>query len=204
MERKLEAQKRDGSGSSQAKRLRREGLIPANLIGGSKSEPITIKNYDFDRLLGSGLRKSTTVELSVDGGQAVTVLPKEVQRHPVSGQVLHVDFHRIQTGTKLKVAVPVELTGLSKGVKAGGALEHYIRNLKVRTVPENLVEKIDVDITKLDVGQAIHLSDLNIPENWEIMLKGNPIICRVAKSRMTVLAASDAPKEEGEGEEKSE
>lgn len=205
MERKLEAKKREERGTGFSKRLRNKGLIPANLTGGGKSDPITVDAHDFEKLLSSGLRKSTTIQLSVEGGAAVAVLPKDVQRHPVSGEVLHIDFYKVVDGLKLKVAVPVELTGNSKGVKAGGALEHYIRNLKVRTVPQHLVEKIDVDITKLDVGQAIHLSDLNIPENWEIMLKGNPIICRVAKSRMTQMAAAlDAPAEEGEAAQESE
>jgi large subunit ribosomal protein L25 len=106
---------------------------------------------------------------------------------------VHVDFYKINPGHKFRVAIPVELTGSAKGVKAGGALEHYIRQLKVMTTPEKIMEKIEVDITNLGVGEAIHLSQLNLPREWETRLTGDPVVCRVAQSRMTLKAAAENP-----------
>ena len=197
MERKISAKKRDGNGSNLAGRLRREGRIPANLIGGGKAEGISVDEKDFGKLLNGGLRQSIPIDLDVDGS-VFRVVAKDLQRHPVTGRVLHIDFYKVINGQKLKVAVGIELNGLSRGVKAGGALEQYISTLKVRTVPENLQEKIEVDITPLEVGAAVHLSDLNLPESWEVILRGDPIICRIARSRMTTLTDQAGEKEGAE------
>ena len=146
-----------------ARRSRVAGKIPANLIGSGKSEALEVDGKDFERLLQSGLRQSSEIQLAVDGDSAVKVLAKEIQRHPVSGAVLHIDQYRINPDQKLRVNVPVETKGYARGVKAGGALEHYIRQLRVRTPPGSLKEKIEVDITNLQVGGQIHLKDLDIP-----------------------------------------
>lgn len=200
MERKIAATKRDGRGKNVARRSRVAGKVPANLIGSGKAEALELDAKDFDRLIQSGLRQSSEIQLDVEGEGTIKVLAKEIQRHPVSGEVLHVDLYRINPSQKLRVNVPVETKGFARGVKAGGALEHYIRQLRVRTPPGSLKEKIEVDITNLQVGGQIHLKDLDIPGDWDIMMKGNPIICKIAQSRMTVMA----DKEPGEAEATAE
>ncbi|MBI41862.1 MAG: 50S ribosomal protein L25 [Leptospiraceae bacterium] len=200
MERKIAATKRDGRGKNVARRSRVAGKVPANLIGSGKAEALELDAKDFDRLIQSGLRQSSEIQLDVEGEGTIKVLAKEIQRHPVSGEVLHVDLYRINPSQKLRVNVPVETKGFARGVKAGGALEHYIRQLRVRTPPGSLKEKIEVDITNLQVGGQIHLKDLDIPGDWDIMMKGNPIICKIAQSRMTVMA----DKEPGEAEAAAE
>ncbi|MBU45561.1 MAG: 50S ribosomal protein L25 [Spirochaetaceae bacterium] len=188
MERKIAATKRDGRGKNVARRTRVAGKIPGNLIGSGKSEALELDAKDFEKLLQSGLRQSSEIQLDMEGEGVVKVLAKEIQRHPVSGEILHVDLYRINPGQTLRVNVPVETKGFARGVKAGGALEHYIRQLRVRTPPESLKEKIEVDITNLQVGGQIHLKDLDIPGDWDVMMKGNPIICKIAQSRMTVMS----------------
>jgi large subunit ribosomal protein L25 len=200
MERKIKATKREGRGKNIARRARVDGKIPANVIGGGNSMVVELDSRDFDRLIQSGLRQSSEIELDLEGEGAVKVLAKEIQRHPVTGEILHVDLYRINPGQKLRVNVPVETTGFARGIKAGGALEHYIRQLRVRTPPESLKEKIEIDITNLQVGGQIHLQDLDIPGDWDVMMKGNPIICKIAQSRMTVMS-DKAPGEAAETEE---
>lgn len=190
--RTIDATARTTRGKNEARRLRASGHIPANLMGQGQSTPISINAKDFERLLASGLRASSKIELNVAGAKQ-EVLAKDVLRHPVSGQVLHVDFFKTTPGQKFRLKVPVELKGFSRGVKAGGALEHYVRFLDVNTDPQSVIENIEVDVTDLGVGDAIHVEDLKLPSSWDMRHSGNPVICRVAESRVSSKA--------GEGKE---
>ncbi len=195
MEKKLVCQKRTDTGKNAASRLRRSGFIPGNMIAEGKAVPLSVPQRDFNRLLGQGLRSSSLIELSIEGESSPSrVFVKELQRNPINGAPLHVDFYRVTPGRKVFVTVAVEYTGLSKGVKGGGALEHFIRTLKVKATPESLQDVITVDVTELDVGESVHLSDLGLPSDWELRMTGNPIVLKVARSRM-----SRAGEGEGEG-----
>lgn len=196
MEFKLKCLTRDDRGKNATGRMRRAGMIPGNLIHNAKSIPLSFDGNEFLKLMNAGIRKSTLLNLEIDGVSGdeknSKVIIKEVQRNPVSGNVTHVDFYRTTPGKPVQVNVAVEIHGQSKGIKAGGALEHYIRNLKIKASPEDMQDVFKVDITDLDVGDAVYLSELNLPEGWELLSKGNPIICRIARSRLTATAASEA------------
>lgn len=183
MERILNCKPRSEKGKNEMNRLRTAGFIPGNLISEGKSIPVSFATADFMKLLQGGLRQSSFFEAKLEGGDGSQVYVKEIQRHPVSGDVLHVDFYRITPGRRISLSVPVETRGTSKGVKAGGALEHFIRSLKVRANPESIKEIIEVDVSNLDVGGSIHMSDLDIPADWDVRMPGNPIIIKVAASR---------------------
>ncbi len=191
MNRTIEASPRSARGKNEARRLRAAGRIPANLLDRGRSTPIEIDESEFDKLVAGGLRSSSLINLKLDGAEQ-PVLAKDIHRHPVSRRIQHVDFYKINAGHKFRISIAVELKGSAKGVKAGGALEHYIRQLKVKTVPDKIMEKIEVDITNLGVGEAVHLSQLNLPAEWETRLTGDPVVCRVAQSRMTLKAAGEA------------
>ncbi|MBX7059901.1 MAG: 50S ribosomal protein L25 [Leptospirales bacterium] len=185
----LNAEVRKEFGKNEAGRLRREGLIPCNLLDGGKSTLLSINDREFSRLIQSGLRQSSLIELNANG-QKERVIVKEIQRDPVSNQILHIDFLKVVNGKKVLLTVAVELTGQSKGVKAGGALEQYINKIKVRATPETFVDVITVDVTELDVAQSVHLRDLGAPSSWELLLEGNPIVVKVAQGR---TATADSP-----------
>lgn len=197
---KLNSELRKDTGKSIAGRLRRDGKIPGNVISDGKSTVITIDNAEFQRVMQAGLRSSSVIQLDIAGSDASgKVIVKELQREPVSGRVLHVDFYRITPGRKTLMTVPVEVSGQSKGVKAGGALEQYISKLKVRATPETFKEIIHVDVTNLGVSEGVTLSQLDIPSEWEVLLQGDPIIVRIARSRMTKAETTeDEPAAEAE------
>ncbi|MCR9141080.1 MAG: 50S ribosomal protein L25 [bacterium] len=193
---KLNSELRKETGKGVVGRMRRDGKIPGNIIADGKSTVITIDNAELQKVMQAGLRTSSVIQLDVAGSDASgKVIVKELQREPVSGRVLHVDFYRITPGRKTLMTVPVEVTGSSKGVKAGGALEQYISKLKVRATPETFKEIIHVDVTNLGVSEGVTLSQLDIPKEWEILLQGDPIIVRIARSRMTKAdeETEDAP-----------
>lgn len=182
--RTIDATARTTRGKNEARRLRASGHLPANLMGQGQSTPISINEKEFERLLASGLRASSKIELNLAGTKQ-EVLAKDVLRHPVSGRVLHVDFYKTAPGHKFRLKVPVELKGFARGVKAGGALEHYVRFLDVATDSQSIIENIEVDVTDLGVGDAVHVNDLTLPSSWDMKLSGNPVICRIAESRVT-------------------
>lgn len=195
MEKKLVCKRRSEKGKNAAGRLRRSGFVPGNMISNGEAVPLSVPEKDFAHMLNHGLRPSSLIDIEVEGESGSSrVFVKELQRHPVTGAPLHVDFFRVTPGRKVLVTVAVESTGLSKGVKGGGALEHFIRTLKVKAVPETLRDVITVDITDLDVGESVHIADLGLPSDWDLRMTGNPVVLKVARSRM-----SRAGEGEGEG-----
>ncbi len=190
----IKAKKRleNEKGKNHAGRLRRSGRIPVNLISKSKSVLLSISEKEFKLSLSSGLRSSSIVTIEIEGEGNIQAVVKELQRHPIHNTPLHIDFYRLTPGECLLVTVGIEPKGSVKGVKAGGALEQYIRHLKIRALPESLQEVISIDVTNLDVGQAVYFNDLNLPSNWEVAMEGNPIVMKVSIPRI----ASTTQKEE--------
>ncbi len=196
--RKLACKTRDERGKNAAGRLRRSGFVPGNLIHDGKSVPIAFDETAFGRLVKSGLRSSSLLSLDVEGGdQNAMAVVQEVQRHPVSGRMVHVDFYQLQPGRVVRFHIPIEATGNSIGVKGGGAMEQYLRSLTIKAKPESVIETITVDITNLDVGDSIHLKDLKLPADWEVLVEGNPIVLMVARSRMILEDEKPAAGAEG-------
>ncbi|MFN3603359.1 MAG: 50S ribosomal protein L25 [Leptonema sp. (in: bacteria)] len=190
----LKAEKRVEFGKNSSTRLRKSGKLPANLLEKGKSTPISLELNPFEKLLKKGLLPSMVIQVELEGN-VFEVLPKEIQRDPVTGNVLHVDLYKMTKNHKFHLHIPVELVGISKGVKAGGALEHYIQMLKIRTTPENLKEKIEVNIENLGIGDVIRLKDLDLPSHWDILLEGNPIICKISTSRVAKETETQTQKE---------
>ena len=188
---KLNGTIRTESGKNVARRMRATGKIPANLISDGKSSLISVEAQEFNGLLNHGLRQSSIFELQIDGKNE-KVFVKELTREPIKGRVLHADFYRVTPGKKVTVPVAVEHHGTAKGVKAGGALEQFINSIKVKATPESLQDVLRIDITNLDVGDAIYLKDLAIPESWDVLLEGNPLVLKIARSRMARTAETSA------------
>lgn len=190
---KIVLEKRTEFGKNASRRLRKQGKIPGNILEKGKSTPVQLNKSEFLKLLNQGLLPSTKIEAEMEG-TTFEVLPKEIQRDPVTGEIVHVELYKMTPKHKFHLHIPVELVGVAKGVRAGGALEHFIQMLKIRTTPENLQEKIQIDISDLDVGQAIRLSDIQLNKEWDVLIQGDPIICKVAQSRATIKAAQEEAK----------
>ncbi len=160
---KLVSAYRASSGKGACRRLRAEGLVPA-VIYGHKEEPtpISINEREFRRVLR--VRGETgIVELTIEGEVKAEcdAIIKEIQQHPATGKILHVDFQRIHRGEKLKIMVPVELVGEPVGVKEmGGVLEHGPREISIRCLPRDIPERIEVDVKSLKIHEAVHVKDI--------------------------------------------
>lgn len=152
------------------KKLRAAGRVPATIYGGkSKPENLEVVGRELSDLLHRSHSENILVDLEVDKKKRLALV-QEVQHHPLSGSILHVDFREVDENEKVVINVPVETTGEAVGVKSGGGLlEHVIFKLRVRALPKQLPEQIVVDVSDLEVGKTIHVSDLKLPEGVEVI-----------------------------------
>jgi large subunit ribosomal protein L25 len=169
----LTAFPRTATGRGEVKKLRQTGRVPAVIYGRqTQPQPLEIKLKDLENLIHHSATENLLVNLSLDGDKAShrLALVQEVQHDPLRGTVLHVDLHEVAENEKVTIMVPVEPLGEALGVKTGGGvLEHVLFKIKVRALPKDLPEVIQVDVSNLDVGQTIHLGDINPGPGVELL-----------------------------------
>ena len=179
-----------------AKKLRTSGRIPA-VIYGRQAQPqnLEVVAKEMEDLIHHSVSENLLVDLAVtnDGRPKRLALVQEVQHHPLSGKVLHVDFHEIAENEKVTVKVPVETTGEAEGVKTqGGVLEHVLFKISARGLAKDLPELITVDVSHLKIGEAIHLGDIKAPPGVEIVGDKKIPVIAVAAPRTEEEEAAEA------------
>lgn len=155
------------------KRLRAASRVPAVIYGRRRPQPqnLEIQLKELEGVIHSSVSENILVSLSVSGDQEPgrLALVQEVQHHPLTGQILHVDFHEIAEDERVTISVPVEPVGEAVGVRNGGVLEHVLFTLRVRALPNELPEVIAVDVSHLEIGQAVHIGDIPAVAGVEIL-----------------------------------
>jgi large subunit ribosomal protein L25 len=195
----LKAYPRTLTGRGGAKRVHATGRIPAVIYGrGVQAQNLELIRKDLEDLIHHSVSETRLVDLFIEGDTRANrlVLLQELQHHPLRGDVLHVDLREVSETEKVTIMVPVETTGEPIGVKSGGGvLEHVLFRLRVRGLPRDLPEYIQVDVTNLDVGQAIHIGDIQRPPNAEILGDKSLSVIAVAVHREPVeeVPAEAAP-----------
>jgi len=199
----LKAEERKEKGTSLAKKLRREGYLPAVAYGRGEG-PILVKVpfSELQRLSKEAKGESVLIELRIGRKKHLTVL-KEVQRDVVTGEPLHLDFHILHKGEKVSVTIPIVLVGKAKGEKKGGVVEQLLREIEIRALPRDIPPHIEVDISELDIGDTIHVRDVSL-ENVEIITEPEAGIATVLAPRKVEKVAEEEVKEEVPLEEKEE
>lgn len=169
----LSAFPRTASGRGAVKKLRASGRVPAVIYGGqNKPKNLEINRKDIENLIHHSATENLLVDLSVAGetGGQHLALVQDVQHHPLNRSVVHLDLHEVAENEKVTIMVPVEPIGEAAGVKTGGGvLEHVLFKLKVRALPRDLPEVLQVDVTHLELGQTIHIGDINPGPGVEIL-----------------------------------
>jgi large subunit ribosomal protein L25 len=166
---KLAATRRTAIGRSAVRKLKGQGLVPAIIYGGKdKAEPLQVTKRDITAMLSHASGENILVELEVDGGAGNKVnrlaLLQEVQHSPVGGDVLHVDFHAVTMDEMIEADVPLEPIGTAEGVKTfGGLLEQNLRSLAIECLPRDLPDLVTVEISHLNIGDAIHVREIQLP-----------------------------------------
>lgn len=198
---RLKAEKRDEKGKGVARKLRREGLVPAVMYGhGFEPENLRVDAHELSLLLGRISAGSTLIDLEVDGDPAEKVLIRDVQKHPWKPSILHIDFFRINVDEEIKVAVPLHLTGEAEGVKnEGGILQQHRYEINISCLPAAIPDAFQLDVTELAIGDSLHLADVDVGD-VTVLDEEDTIVCAVIPP--TILKLEEEVEEElEEGEE---
>lgn len=187
----LSGSRRESVGRTGATELRNNGRIPGVLYGGTEQVHFSISEMDFTKLR----RQSETfqVNLELDGKTFPSVI-QEIQQHPVSDRVTHIDLLQLIPGKEVKVALPVRVSGNSEGVKAGGKLMLNYRKVRVTGFPESLPEAIELDITPLQIGSMIRVRDIKA-EGYKILEADASAIVSIQATRASIAADTAAAPE---------
>lgn len=192
---KLSATVRTEAGSTEVKKLRERGAIPA-VIYGSTVQPqnLELPKRDIEMLLAHAAGESILVDLEIKEGAQTSnrlSLIQEVQHHPLRGDVLHVDFHAVAANELIEAEIPIEPHGEADGVKNfGGILEVVLRSLPIRCLPKDLPEVLTVDVSALKVGESIHVENLVLPAGVEANIDGGLTVLSIAEPN---VAAEPTP-----------
>lgn len=205
----LEVNMRVKSGKGGSRQVRREGKIPAVLYG-LEADPVQIKidAREFEYLVHGKQGERAIVQLDIEDQPDLSgpAILKEVQHHPVRGHIIHADLMRIDLTKKITTHIPVKIVGRSKGVIEGGMIDHQTREIEVSCVATNVPEAIEFDVTELDIGDSVHVSDLSIPEGVDLITSLDRTVAAVHAPR--VVVEEEVEVEEGvegvEGEEGAE
>lgn len=192
----LGAERREGMTKGNLRQLRLKGQIPAVVYGGkADSSSLFINGKELAQVL-KGHGTNVLMDLKV-GEKSEVVLLKDVQRHFVSHSILHVDFQRISMTEKLEVNVPLHVTGEAPGVKlSGGILEHILRELRVRCLPADIPDGINVDVSALQINQGLKVKDIPLPTGVEAVTDVNSLVINIvapAEEEAAAPAAAGAP-----------
>ena len=205
---KINAQLRTESGRNAVKKIKQAGFVPAVIYGAKDpSRNLQINEREVSRLLGHATSESVLVEVAIQGGDTKTALISEVQHHPVTGAILHLDLHAVAMDELLTAEVNVETTGEPAGVKTGGGvMEIILRTLEIECLPVDLPEAITVDVSALEIGQAIHVRDLTLPKGVTVLNDADLTVISVAAPTVieetTPVTADAAAQPEVIGEKK--
>ena len=188
----LNGQKREAAGKKAARLLRKEGLIPCNLYGEKKengkvvAEAFAIPMAELRKVIYTP--HIYVIDLNIDGEVHKAVI-KEIQFHPVSDAVLHVDFYEVNDEKPITIGIPVKLNGLAQGVRDGGKLNLSIRKINVTAPFQQIPEVLDIDVTNLGLGKSIKVRDLSF-EGLELATSGDVVVCSVKATRASRSAVA--------------
>ena len=191
----VKGQKRTDLGKKAAKAMRKENLIPCNLYGAAKNADGAPEAMSIACPM-SELRKIVytphiyVIKLVIDGEERTAIL-KELQFHPVTDALLHVDFYEVNDQKPITIGIPVKLNGLAQGVRDGGRMNLSIRKINVTAKYQDIPEHLDIDVTSLTIGKSIKVGDLHY-EGLEMATSKNVVVCSIKATRKSIAAASEA------------
>jgi large subunit ribosomal protein L25 len=198
---KVQAKLRDGRGKNDARRARREGMVPITVYGGGAETVAAVAPLsELAAILRSEAGRNTIFTIDVEGVGVSEVMFHDRQIDPVKGRLIHADLARLVKGQKIEVTVPLHLIGEPVGVREKqGVLEQTVREIEIRCQPREIPDTLDVDVTNLDVHDTLRVSDIKVAEGIEILTDGDLVIATLGITREEVEVAPVA-----EGEEPAE
>ncbi|GGG91788.1 50S ribosomal protein L25 [Polaribacter pacificus] len=187
----IKGSQRESVGKVATKALRNAGQVPCVIYGGDKPMHFSAEELAFKKLVYTPNVYTATIEL---GGEKIITTLQDIQFHPVTDKILHVDFYQLFEDKEISMNIPVKLVGKSKGVATGGALRHNLRKLKVKALPANLPDVIEADITELQIGNKLVVRSLQ-NDKYTIMHPENTVVAQVRMSRNATKVAAETEEE---------
>ncbi|MGQ9843949.1 MAG: 50S ribosomal protein L25/general stress protein Ctc [Spirochaetota bacterium] len=194
----LPVEKRTQTGKNANHKIRAQGYIPAILYSHGESQSIMVQKKNFFKVFKGHISENVLIDLEIkdESGSQVKAFVKDYHRHPITDEILHVDFFRVTMTEAISTKVPIEIIGAPIGVKQGGILEIIEREIEVECLPADLPQKITIDVTNLSIGQSIHIKDIAAPKGVTILSTPNTVIVSVLAPHKVVEEAAQAVVEE--------
>ncbi|TBX71310.1 50S ribosomal protein L25/general stress protein Ctc [Flavobacterium silvisoli] len=186
----IKGQERESVGKKATKALRDAGMIPCVIYGGDQPVHFAAEEKAFKGLVYTPNAHTVVVDLN---GKTNNVILQDIQFHPVSDKILHIDFFQLNDNKEIIMEVPVKITGTSPGVLLGGDLRLNQRRLKVKALPKNLPDYVEANISELQMGNKLYVTKLET-NNFKLMHPDNTVVCQVKISRAAMKAAQEAAK----------
>ena len=185
----IKGSKRESVGKSATKALRNAGRVPCVLYGGGDPMHFSADEREFKKLVYTP--ETHTVVIELEDGSTHEAILQDLQFHPVTDKILHVDFFRLFPDKEVTLTVPVKTTGVAPGVIKGGSLNLTMKKLKIKAIPANLPDAVIVDISKLDIGDKVYVSELR-NDQYKLMHPDNVVAVQVKMSRAAMKAVQEA------------
>jgi len=193
----INGSKRESVGKSSSRLLRNAGQVPCVLYGGEGPIHFSAPELAFSKLVYTA--NAYTVVIAFGEKESYNAILQDIQFHPVSDKILHIDFYQLFDDKKISMDIPVKVSGNPIGVKLGGNLHRNKRKLRIKALPTNLPDNIEIDIAELNIGDKVYITQL-FNENYEFLHPDNTVVCQVRRARAALVVET----EEGEGEEGEE
>jgi large subunit ribosomal protein L25 len=187
----IKGSERENVGKKATKAVRDAGMVPCVIYGGSQPVHFAADERAFKNLVYTP--NAHTVVIELESGKKVDCILQDIQFHPVSDKILHIDFFNLDEKKEIVMEVPVKVTGTSPGVLLGGVLRLNQRRLKVKALPKNLPDFVEADITPLEMGNKLYVTKIPT-NNFKLMHPDNTVVCQVRISRAAMKAAQEAAK----------
>ena len=186
----IKGSERESVGKAATRTARNAGMVPCVLYGGDQPVHFTAEEIAFKNLVYTPNVHTVVIELA---GNTYNAILQDIQFHPVSDKILHIDFYRLQDDKEITMEVPVKVTGTSPGVLAGGVLRVNQRKLKVRALPANLPDFVEANISELEMGNKLYITKIET-NNFKMLNPENTVVAQVRISRAAMKAAQEAAK----------
>ncbi len=192
----INGSQRESVGKKATKALRNAGQVPCVLYGGDKPVHFTAEELAFSKLVYTP--NAHTVVIALEGGETYNAILQDIQFHPVTDKIQHVDFYQTFDDKEITMTIPVNFVGNSRGVKNGGVLRKNKRSLRIKALPGNLPDFIEADITPLKIGGKLYITTLE-NDAYKFMHPDNTVVCQVRRSRASIDEFEDDDEETAEG-----
>ena len=197
----INGSQRESVGKVSTKALRNAGMVPCVVYGGDKAVHFSAAELAFSKLVYTP--NAHTVVIALDNGTSINAILQDIQFHPVSDKILHIDFYQLSDDKEVTMNIPVNIIGSAPGVMAGGVLSRNQRKLRIKALPANLPDFIDADVSALNIGDKLVIGSL-ANDNYNFIQSENAVVAQVRVSRAAMKAAQDEAKAEANSDAPAE